>query len=112
MEELDRTNKVDYLCRSIYWFKLSQAYGKVLNTRDETLFKSAKRRLTALVQEKYRNAYAYRRDHKYRTADFIFRGLLEMLPSMGRRDEKDELRENIIFQVAYIKRLAAKNKKR
>ena len=110
IEELDRTHKVDYLSRTIYWFKLAQAYGKVLNTRDETKFISAKRRLTNLVQEKYRNAYAYQRDHKYNTANFIFRELLDMLPSMGPRDEQNELRKNIIDQVAYIRRLVAKNK--
>ncbi|MDP6633647.1 MAG: FHA domain-containing protein [Phycisphaerae bacterium] len=108
---LDRTNKIDHLYKGIYWFKLARAYGKVLNTEEERVFVDAMRRLTIQVQDKYRNAYAYERDHKYKTADGIFRELLAMLPSMGRRNDKSELVENIKAHVAYIKRQTVKNKK-
>ena len=109
---LERTNEIDYLYRAVYWFKLSRAYGKVLNTEEERHFGNASRRLTKQVQEKYFNAYAFERDHKYLTANVIFRELLDMLPSMGRREEKNELRENIIAHVAYITRLSSANKRR
>ena len=109
---LDQTNKVDYLHRAVYWFKLSRAYGKVLNTEEERQFGNASRRLTKMVQEKYRNAYAYEKDHKYLTADVLFRELLDMLPSMGRRGGKDELRDNIIAHVAYITRISSSNTRR
>jgi hypothetical protein len=112
IEELDRTNAVDHLWRSIYHFKLSQAYGKVLNTKDETLFKSAKRRLTKHVQGEYRNAYLHQGDGKYGTADYIYRRLLKILPVIGRRNETDELRKNIIYHMDYVKYLYAKSKKK
>jgi len=109
---LDRTNEIDYLYKAVYWFKLSRAYGKVLNTEEEKQFVRASRRLTKQVQEKYFNAYAFERDHKYMTANAIFRELLDMLPSMGRREEKNELRQNIIAHVAHITRLSSTNRKR
>ena len=109
---LDRTNKVDHLYRAIHWFKLSRAYGKVFNAEEERLFANASRRLTKIVQEKYFNAYAFGRDHKYMTADAIFRELLDMLPSMGRREEKNELRQNIIAHMDHFTALSSTNKKR
>jgi len=109
---LERTNEIDYLCKAIYWFKLSRAYGKVFNTDEERQFVRASKRLTRQVQEKYHNAYAFARDHRYMTADAIFRELLDMLPSMGRREERNELRQNIIAHVAYITRASSTNRQR
>jgi len=109
---LERTNEIDYLCKAVHWFKLSRAYGKVLNTEEERQFVRASKRLTRQVQEKYFNAYAFERDHKYMTANAIFRELLDMLPSMGRRQEKNELRQNIIAHVAHITRLSSTNRQR
>jgi pSer/pThr/pTyr-binding forkhead associated (FHA) protein len=112
MLALDRTNKIDYLYQAVYWFKLSRAYGRAFDAEEERIFGNAKRLLTKTVQEKYRNAYAFARDHKYVTAEAMFQDLLAMLPSMGRREEKTELRKNIVAHLAYIKRVSAKNKKR
>ncbi len=112
IEELDRTNAVDHLWRAIYHFKLSQAYGKVLNTKDETLFKRAKRRLSRHVQDEYRNAYLHQGDGKYGTADYIYRRLLKVLPAIGDSNETDELSINIIYHMDYVKYLYAKSKKK
>jgi pSer/pThr/pTyr-binding forkhead associated (FHA) protein len=112
VEILDRTNRADHLYQAIFYFKLSQAYGKVLNTKNETQFKNARERLTEVVQEKYRNAYALRRNHQYVAASRIFRQLLEMLPSMEHGRDRDGLRANIIAQVAFIRREAVKDSMR
>ena len=109
---LDQTNKVDHLYRAIHWFKLSRAYGKVLNTEEERQFANASRRLTKMVQEKYRNAYLHEKAHKYLNSDVLFREILDMLPSMGRREEKNELRNNVIAHVAFITRTSSINKRR
>lgn len=109
---LDRTNEIDHLYKAVYWFKLSRAYGKVFNTEEERQFVRASKRLTKQVQEKYFNAYTFERDHRYMTADAIFRELLDMLPSMGRREERNELRQNIIAHVAYITRVSSTNRQR
>ncbi|MBC8374134.1 MAG: FHA domain-containing protein [Phycisphaerae bacterium] len=106
---LDSTHKVDYLYRGLYWFKLSRAYGGVLNTEDERRFRNASKSLTEQVQEKYFNACAYEGDHKYKIAFDLFQRLLNMLPTMGRQDAKNEFRKNIRAHMAYINRTQAVN---
>lgn len=106
---LDRTHKIDHLYKGLYWFKLSRAYGKTLNTEEERSFGSTSRRLTKLVQEKYFNACAFEGDHKWTTAKILFQRLLDMLPSMGGQDEKNEFRKNIRAHMAYIKRRSSTN---
>jgi len=110
--ELEKTNRADHLYQAIYQFKLSRAYGKVFSTRDEKLFVDAKTRLTKRVQEMYRNAYAYEKDRQYITSERIFRDILDMVPSLGRRDEKSELRNNIVAHLNYIKKMDSKTRKR
>ncbi|MDP6047130.1 MAG: FHA domain-containing protein [Phycisphaerae bacterium] len=109
---LERTNKIDHQYKAVYWFKVARAYGRVLNSEEEQKYSEASRRLTKQVQDMYRNAYAYQKDHQYVTSERIFRNLLEMLPSMERRDGNSELRENIIAHVANITRLSAANNRR
>jgi pSer/pThr/pTyr-binding forkhead associated (FHA) protein len=112
MLALDRTHEVDYLYKALHCFKLSRAYGKVLSTEEERLFRNASRKLTKQVQEKYYNAYAHEGDRKYPSANAIFREILDMLPSLGKSDEKNEVRDNVIAHVAYIKRVQKSTKKR
>jgi len=109
---LDQTNRIDHMYRAVYWFKAARAYGRVLNSEEEKQYSEAANRLTRRVQNMYRNAYAYERDHQYVKADRIFRQLLEMLPSMERRGGNTELRQNIIDHVAFITRRAAESRKR
>jgi len=96
---LDRTDEVDHLYKAVYWFKLSQAYGRVLNTKERKQFVSVSKRLTTLVQEKYFNAC--RRDQKHTASAAIFQQLLDMLPHMDPENDKNELRENIEAHLAY-----------
>ncbi|MCP4374582.1 MAG: FHA domain-containing protein [bacterium] len=109
---LDRTHEVDYLYKALYWFKLARAYGKVLTTEEEKFFRGASRKLTKQVQEKYYNAYAHEGDRKYLKANSIYRGILDMLPPMGKSDEKNEVRDNVIAHVAYIKRVQKSSRRR
>ena len=105
---LGSTDKADHLYRAVYWFKLSQAYGRRLSTKEKTQFAGVSKRLTTLVQEKYFNAC--RRDQKHTASAAIFQQLLDMLPHMEPNVEKNELRENIEAHIAHIKRLAATDK--
>ena len=107
---LDRTNKVDHLYKAVYWFKLSQAYGRTFNTEEKRKFAGASKQLTTLVQTRYFNACALEGDHKYTASAAIFQELLAMLPHMRPQEETSELRENIKAHAAYSKRFAATNK--
>jgi hypothetical protein len=101
---LEDTHEIDYLYRSLYWFKLSRAYGAVLSTEDDKHFNSVKKLLTTQVQERYFNACAQEGDHKYVIAFNLFQRLLKMLPLIDRQDEKNEFRKNIRAHMAYINR--------
>jgi predicted component of type VI protein secretion system len=109
---LEWTNKVDHQYRGIYWFKVSRAYGRVLTSEEDKQFIAVKKRFTKQVQDLYRNAYAFQRDHQYVTSERIYRELLDMLPAVERRDGIRDLRQNIIAHVSFITRAAAGDNRR
>jgi len=109
---LERTNKVDHQYRAVYWFKVAKAYGRVLSSSEEKESISVRRQLTKRVQDMYRNAYAFQKDHQYITSERIYRELLEMLPTVERRDKIRELRQNIIAHVSFIRRVSAGDNRR
>lgn len=110
LRELIRKNKPGSLCRAVYWFKLSRAYGGVFNSEEERKFAGASKRLTESVQARYLMAFAHAHLDDYKTADSSLRDLLAMLPRTGRPGDNNKVRENIEAHRAFFKRFILTDK--